>query len=137
MRSNNQMNSQYYEYFTKPLLKNFLDWRSWNAWPLKTSLSTFAAWTWKSRIGINPSGFMLCQRTGNTFFLVILIEIKDWILFFENFQVQTFVDQNELPSAVLGRCPTCLFNFKRVFCDMMCHPGICLLNWNYNTNCYC
>lgn len=38
-------------------------------------------------------------------------------------QVRNFIEQNELPSAVLGRCPTCLYNFKRIFCDMMCHPG--------------
>ena len=38
-------------------------------------------------------------------------------------QVETFVEQNVLPSAVLGRCPTCLNNFKRIFCDLMCHPG--------------
>lgn len=38
-------------------------------------------------------------------------------------QVENFIAQNELPSAVLGRCPTCLYNFKRIFCDMMCHPG--------------
>ena len=38
-------------------------------------------------------------------------------------QVQTFVKQNELPNKLLGRCPTCLYNFKRIFCDMMCHPG--------------
>lgn len=38
-------------------------------------------------------------------------------------QVQKFIEQNELPTLVLGRCPTCLFNFKRIFCDMMCHPN--------------
>ena len=37
-------------------------------------------------------------------------------------QVQTFVQENSLPSAILGRCPTCLYNFRRIFCDMMCHP---------------
>ena len=38
-------------------------------------------------------------------------------------QIQTFIEQNELPTKVLGRCPTCLYNFKRVFCDMMCDPN--------------
>lgn len=37
-------------------------------------------------------------------------------------QLQDFIRGNKLPAAVLGRCPTCLHNFNRMFCDMMCRP---------------
>ena len=37
-------------------------------------------------------------------------------------QVEAFME-NTLPAKLLGRCPTCLYNFNRIFCDMMCHPG--------------
>ena len=38
-------------------------------------------------------------------------------------QVEAFIRDNELPTKILGRCPTCLYNFKRIFCDMMCSPN--------------
>ena len=27
-------------------------------------------------------------------------------------------------SGIVGRCPTCIGNFKRLFCDLACHPGL-------------
>jgi len=27
-----------------------------------------------------------------------------------------------LVSALLGRCPSCLYNFKKVFCELTCSP---------------
>lgn len=27
-----------------------------------------------------------------------------------------------LPSAILARCPTCMANFRKNFCDLTCHP---------------
>ena len=26
-------------------------------------------------------------------------------------------------SGIVGRCPTCFGNFKRLFCDLACHPS--------------
>ena len=37
--------------------------------------------------------------------------------------MEAFIRDNELPTKILGRCPTCLYNFKRIFCDMMCSPN--------------
>ena len=31
-----------------------------------------------------------------------------------------------LPESLLGRCPTCLENFERTFCNLACSPGITL-----------
>lgn len=38
-------------------------------------------------------------------------------------QVQQIWKQMTTPRAFLGRCPTCLFNFARVFYEMTCHPN--------------
>ncbi|TRY76439.1 hypothetical protein TCAL_00054 [Tigriopus californicus] len=37
-------------------------------------------------------------------------------------QILDMQDNFNLPGAILARCPTCLANFKRNFCDLTCHP---------------
>ena len=32
--------------------------------------------------------------------------------------------QFKIPENLLGRCPTCLENFKNTFCNLACSPGI-------------
>ena len=34
--------------------------------------------------------------------------------------------QFKIPENLLGRCPTCLENFKNTFCNLACSPGIIL-----------
>ena len=37
-------------------------------------------------------------------------------------QIEDLVENMALPSAVLERCPTCLANFRKNFCDLTCRP---------------
>ena len=37
-------------------------------------------------------------------------------------QIRDMAENFALPSAVLERCPTCLANFRKNFCDLTCHP---------------
>ena len=34
-----------------------------------------------------------------------------------------------LPESLLGRCPTCLENFQRTFCNLACSPGRIVCYW--------
>jgi hypothetical protein len=37
-------------------------------------------------------------------------------------QIDDMAKNFKLPEAILGRCPTCLANFRRNFCDLTCRP---------------
>ena len=37
-------------------------------------------------------------------------------------QIGDMEENFNLPEAVLARCPTCLANFRKNFCDMTCRP---------------
>ena len=39
-------------------------------------------------------------------------------------QVAEAKAQFQTLSGIVGRCPTCIGNFKRLFCDLACHPGM-------------
>ena len=38
-------------------------------------------------------------------------------------QLDDLIQNFQLPSAVLARCPTCMDNFRKTFCDLTCHPN--------------
>nr|XP_040583729.1 NPC intracellular cholesterol transporter 1-like [Lepeophtheirus salmonis] len=37
-------------------------------------------------------------------------------------QLESMEAEFKLPSGIMARCPTCLHNFKKIFCAMNCHP---------------
>ena len=37
-------------------------------------------------------------------------------------QIADMEENFNLPEAVLARCPTCLANFRKNFCDLTCRP---------------
>ena len=39
-------------------------------------------------------------------------------------QLQESERQFKIPENLLGRCPTCLENFRNTFCNLACSPGI-------------
>ena len=39
-------------------------------------------------------------------------------------QIRELASSLATPAAMLGRCPACLENFRRNFCDLTCSPGI-------------
>ncbi len=45
--------------------------------------------------------------------------------FFFPLQILSMQESFFLISALLGRCPSCLYNFRKVFCEMTCGPGGC------------
>ena len=37
-------------------------------------------------------------------------------------QILTLLDQLSLTAKLIGRCPSCYYNFRSLFCSMTCHP---------------